>query len=50
MGKKLSQMTWAEVSREMSIAGNPAKIADLGREIMQLIGDEELFFCKEWLL
>lgn len=33
MGKKLSSMTWADVKEEMSIAGNPAKIAQLGREI-----------------
>lgn len=38
MGKKLYQMTWAEVQAEMSIAGSPEKIAQLGNEVMELIG------------
>lgn len=37
MGKKLYQMTWAEVQQEMSIAGSPEKIAQLGNEVMGLI-------------
>jgi hypothetical protein len=38
MGKKLSQMTWAEVQKEMSIAGSPEKIAELGRDIWEIMG------------
>jgi hypothetical protein len=37
MGKKLSSMTWEEVQSEMSIAGNPAKITQLGRDIEDLL-------------
>jgi hypothetical protein len=33
MAKKLSTMTWDEIQTEMSIAGNPAKITQLGRDI-----------------
>ena len=36
---KLHQMTWDQVEKEMSIAGNPDKIAQLGRNITQLIAD-----------
>lgn len=38
MAKKISQMTWAEVQQEMSIAGNPEKMTELGKEILTLIG------------
>lgn len=38
MAKKISQMTWAEVQQEMSIAGSPEKITELGKEILTLIG------------
>lgn len=38
MGKKLSQMTWDEVQKEMSIAGSPEKIAELGKDLLELIG------------
>jgi hypothetical protein len=37
MAKNLSQMTWKEVEEQMSIAGNPAKITQLGREIEALL-------------
>lgn len=37
MAKKLYQMTWAEVQKEMSIAGNPGRIAMLGEQILELI-------------
>lgn len=37
MAKKLSSMTWAEVKAEMSIAGSPAKIMQLGCEIEALL-------------
>jgi hypothetical protein len=37
MSKKLSSMTWQEVEKEMSIAGSPAKIGRLGREIEMLL-------------
>lgn len=40
MGKKLSQMTWAEVEKEMSIAGSPEKIAQLGQQVMELISSK----------
>lgn len=30
-------MTWAEVQKEMSIAGNPEKIAKLGQEIWEKV-------------
>jgi hypothetical protein len=30
---KLSALTWAQVQQQMSIAGNPEKITQLGREI-----------------
>jgi hypothetical protein len=33
----LSKMTWAEVEKEMSIAGSPEKITQLGREIEALL-------------
>ena len=38
MGKKLSQMTWAEVQKEMSIAGRPERITQLGEDVLNLIG------------
>lgn len=34
---KLSQMTWVQVEEEMSIAGSPAKITQIGREIEALL-------------
>lgn len=37
MSKKLSSMTWKEVQAEMSIAGSPEKITQLGREIEALL-------------
>lgn len=37
MGKKLSQMTWVDVQKEMSIAGNPEKITILGIDTLALI-------------
>lgn len=38
MAKKLTQMTWADVQQEMSIAGSPEKITQLGKDILELIG------------
>lgn len=38
MAKKLSQMTWADVQKEMSIAGSPEKITQLGSDVLELIG------------
>lgn len=40
MGKKLSTMSWDEMQKEMSIAGNPEKIAALGKGIMETIASE----------
>jgi len=37
MAKKLSKMTWADVQKEMSIAGSPEKIAQLGIDVLELI-------------
>lgn len=37
MGKKLSTMTWLNIQAEMSIAGSPEKIVQLGREIEALL-------------
>lgn len=37
MAKKLSTMTWNDVQKEMSIAGRPAHIAQLGREIEAIL-------------
>lgn len=34
---KLSKMTWDDVQKEMSIAGSPVKITQLGREIEALL-------------
>lgn len=31
-------MTWADVQKEMSIAGSPEKITQLGRDVLELIG------------
>lgn len=31
-------MTWAEIQKEMSIAGSPEKITQLGKDILELIG------------
>jgi hypothetical protein len=36
---KLHKMTWEQVAQEMSIAGDPDKIAKLGQQIMQLIAE-----------
>lgn len=38
MGKKLTQMTWDDVQQEMSIAGSPEKITQLGKDVLELIG------------
>lgn len=38
MAKKLSQMTWADVQQEMSIAGSPEKLTQLGKDIEVLMG------------
>ncbi len=35
--RPLSKMTWEEVFAEMSIAGSPGKIVQLGRDVMDLI-------------
>jgi hypothetical protein len=40
MGKKLTSMTWDDVQKEMSIAGSPEKITQLGRDIEKLIGSK----------
>lgn len=37
MPKNLSEMTWKEVEDQMSIAGSPAKIANLGLQVERLI-------------
>lgn len=37
MAKNLSQMTWNEVREQMSIAGSPDKITQLGRDIEALL-------------
>lgn len=37
MGRKLTSMCWGDMQKEMSIAGSPDKIAQLGRDIEQLI-------------
>lgn len=37
MVKPLSQMTWADLQSEMSVAGSPEKIAKLGHEIERLL-------------
>ena len=37
MAKKLSSMAWEDVQAEMSIAGSPDKITQLGREIEALL-------------
>lgn len=37
MAKKLSKMTWEELQKEMSIAGSPEKISQLGYEVERLI-------------
>ena len=37
MAKKLSTLTWDEMQAEMSIAGNPSKITQLGRDIEALL-------------
>lgn len=38
MGRQLSRMSWDDVQNEMSIAGSPEKITQLGRHIIELIG------------
>jgi hypothetical protein len=40
MGKKLTQMSWDDVQKEMSIAGSPEKITNLGRDIEDFIGSK----------
>lgn len=37
MGRKLSTLTWADVKKEMSIAGDPDKIIQIGGDIHDLI-------------
>lgn len=37
MGRKLSQMGWKEVKSELSIAGDPEKMVQIGRDIHELI-------------
>lgn len=37
MGRKLTSMSWDKVKDEMSIAGNPGKITQLGRNIEALL-------------
>jgi hypothetical protein len=37
MTKKLSATTWDELQTQMSIAGNPGKITQLGRDIEALL-------------
>lgn len=37
MAGTLSSLTWNQVQAQMSIAGNPEKIAQLGREIEALL-------------
>jgi hypothetical protein len=38
MGRQLSSMCWDDMQKEMSIAGSPEKITQLGRDIIELIG------------
>lgn len=33
-------MSWADVQKEMSIAGSPEKITQLGKDIMEQIGSK----------
>lgn len=40
MAKKLTSMTWEDVQKEMSIAGNPEAVTEWGKQIMQLIIDK----------
>lgn len=40
MGKKLTSMSWEDMQKEMSIAGNPEKIAILGNKLMKQIEAE----------
>lgn len=40
MAKKLTSMTWVDVQKEMSIAGNPEAVRQWGEEIMQLIAEK----------
>jgi len=37
MPKSLCQLTWKEVQKQMSIAGSPDKITQLGREIEAML-------------
>jgi hypothetical protein len=37
MGRKLTSLSWDDMQKEMSIAGDPDKIAQLGKDIEQLI-------------
>ena len=37
MAKRLINLTWAEMQAEMSIAGNPEKIGQLGNVVWDLI-------------
>lgn len=40
MAKKLIHMTWDDVEAEMSIAGSPVKITQLGRDVVALIASK----------
>lgn len=37
MGRKLSSITWVDLKEEMSIAGDPEKIIEIGKDIYALI-------------
>jgi hypothetical protein len=40
MGRKLTSLSWDDMQKEMSIAGDPDKIAQLGKDIEQLISSK----------
>ncbi|MCG2614904.1 hypothetical protein LZZ85_11450 [Terrimonas sp. NA20] len=40
MGRKLTQMNWDDVKKEMSIAGSPEKMTELGKEIMKIVHEK----------
>ena len=37
MGRRLSSITWVDLKEEMSIAGDPEKIIEIGKDIYALI-------------
>ncbi len=39
MAKRLSSMTWDDMQQEMSIAGSPEKITQVGKDIMNIVGN-----------